>query len=293
MSIVKSLSVGNGDMFYIKHDTDSFTIIDCCMSEESMNDIIDEMKSNSSGRGVIRFISTHPDNDHIKGLAYLNRRMPIANFYCVKNKATKEPETDDFKAYCALRDSKKAFDLHKDCSRRWLNKGNEERGSSGIRILWPNRDNRDFKDELESVKKGNNLNNIAPIIQYSLENSAKILWMGDLKRDFVEKIADAVEIGPADVLFAPHHGRDTGYVPIEWLKSMDPRMVIIGEAPSEYLNYYDGVDTITQNSAGDITLECIPGKIHAYVSESNYSVDFLDDENLPDDHGKYIGTLMV
>ena len=29
MSIVKSFSVGNGDMFYINHGSDNFTIIDC------------------------------------------------------------------------------------------------------------------------------------------------------------------------------------------------------------------------------------------------------------------------
>ena len=66
---------------------------------------------------------------------------------------------------------------------------------------------------------------------------------------------------------------------------------IIGEAPSEHLNYYDGYDTITQNSAGDITLECVSGKTHVYVSNQNYSVDFLDDEGTADDYGKYIGTL--
>jgi beta-lactamase superfamily II metal-dependent hydrolase len=293
MSIVKSLSVGNGDMFYIRHDTDSFTIIDCCISEEDMSDIIDELKSNSTDKNVIRFISTHPDDDHIKGLTHLNRIMPIANFYCVENKATKPDPTDDFEEYCGLRDSKKAFYLSKGCSRKWLNNGNEERGSSGIDILWPILDNEDYKDELESVKDGGDLNNIAPIIKYSLKYGAKILWMGDLKTDFMEMIMDKAVIGSVDILFAPHHGRHTGEVPIEWLKSMDPSVVVIGEAPSEYLNYYESFDTITQNSAGDITLECIPGKIHVYVSKQNYSADFLDDENLPDNHGKYIGTLIV
>jgi len=33
MSIVKALSVGHGDMFYIVHNSDNFTIIDCCLSE--------------------------------------------------------------------------------------------------------------------------------------------------------------------------------------------------------------------------------------------------------------------
>lgn len=31
MTIIKSFSVGNGDMFAIRHHSDNFTIIDCCM----------------------------------------------------------------------------------------------------------------------------------------------------------------------------------------------------------------------------------------------------------------------
>jgi beta-lactamase superfamily II metal-dependent hydrolase len=37
-----------------------------------------------------RFISTHPDEDHIKGLLYLDTNLPITNFYCVKNAAVKK-----------------------------------------------------------------------------------------------------------------------------------------------------------------------------------------------------------
>ena len=42
MSIVKSFSVGNGDMFYIKHNSSSFTIIDCCLSD-NREDILQEI----------------------------------------------------------------------------------------------------------------------------------------------------------------------------------------------------------------------------------------------------------
>jgi hypothetical protein len=42
MSIVKSLSVGDGDMFYIKHGSDNFTIIDCCMEEAYSEEIVSE-----------------------------------------------------------------------------------------------------------------------------------------------------------------------------------------------------------------------------------------------------------
>ena len=79
-------------------------------------------------------------------------------------------------------------------------------------------------------------------------------------------------------------------VPEEWLDKIKPKIIIIGEASCEQLNYYDGYDKITQNSAGDIIFECDTDKVHIYVSNENYSVDFLDDENM-DTYSNYIGTL--
>ena len=49
MSIVKSFAVGNGDMFYIKHATDNFTIIDSCMSLEMTEDILNEPRHQRAG----------------------------------------------------------------------------------------------------------------------------------------------------------------------------------------------------------------------------------------------------
>jgi beta-lactamase superfamily II metal-dependent hydrolase len=136
---------------------------------------------------------------------------------------------------------------------------------------------------------GKKPNNISAILKYSLKGGAKILWMGDLEEEFMAKIKGKVTIDAADILFAPHHGRDK--VPTDWLQSISPKIVIIGEAPSKHLNYYNGYNTITQNSARDITLECVSRKTHLYVSNPDYSVDFLDDEGMHNTYGKYIGTL--
>lgn len=87
MSIIKSFSVGNGDTFYIKHGNDSFTVIDCCLDESNIDDIIDEIITESKDKSIFRFISTHPDDDHIKGLKQLDDKIGIINFYCVKNDA--------------------------------------------------------------------------------------------------------------------------------------------------------------------------------------------------------------
>ena len=292
MSIVKSLSVGNGDMFYIKHNTDNFTIIDCKMSEENKQTIVAELKKESAEKGITRFISTHPDDDHICDLTYLHQQMNLLNFYCVKNEATKPDESDDFDQYCALRDDpKRAFYIFKGCTRKWMNQTDEERETSGIQILWPDTNTDLHQQALQDAKDGISWNNICPIFSYSLNEGATMLWMGDLETGFMEEIKDSIVLPAVDILFAPHHGRDSGKVPSNWLEEMNPGMIVIGEAPSKHLNYYAGYNTVTQNSAGDITFECVTGKIHTYVSNWTYSVDFLEDDGQGYTHGNYIGTL--
>ena len=89
MSIVISYAVGNGDMFSIRHNSDNFTIIDCSMSSENEDWILDLLKTQGKDKGISRLISTHPDQDHIMGLKKLDDEIPIYNFYCVNNSATK------------------------------------------------------------------------------------------------------------------------------------------------------------------------------------------------------------
>lgn len=293
MSIIKSFSVGNGDMFYIEHSSDSFSIIDCCMDDNNKEAITAEIKKKSSKKGIVRFISTHPDEDHLQGLKYLDNQLGIVNFYCVKNNAVKDDETEDFKHYRVLRDGEHAYYVYKGCFRKWMNVGDDERGSAGINFKWPDTSNSDFKEALSAVAEGTDFNNISPIFTYSVENGVVAMWMGDMEHDFLEKIKDHVEWPKVDVLFAPHHGRDSGKVSDDVLKKLSPHIIVIGEAPSEYLNYYSGYNTITQNSAGDIVFDCSGDKVHVYVSNENYDYDtsFLDDERAENSvYGTYLGS---
>ncbi len=297
MSKVKSFSVGNGDMFYIKHGSPNFSIIDCYLSDENKKTIVDELKNQSSNKDVTRFISTHPDEDHIKQLDYLDDQMPIVNFYCVKNETTKEDEKSGFIRYCELRDSNKAFNIYKNCSRKWMNQSGpddngKEIGSSGINILWPNVSNQFFKDALKVAKDGGSPNNISPILTYHIEDGAKYQWMGDMETNFMENIKDDVTLSKVNILFAPHHGRDSGKVPKSMLDILKPDIIIIGEAPSSNLNYYQGYNTITQNSAGDITFINDGNEIHIYVSNENYSVNFLKNK-YKNEYNYYLGTLEI
>ena len=296
MSVIKSFSVGEGDMFYIQHNSDNFTVIDCYMHEDNKDRIMKEIEEKSKKKHIHRFISTHPDEDHILGIKSFRDKLGIANFYCVENEVTKSEDTEDFEEYCDLRDGDKHYYIYEGCSRKWMNMSGmddngEERGSSGINILWPKTNNSYYKEALEKAKNGESPNNISPIIKYSLKDGANVLWFGDLEKDFMESIKDDLNIEKADIIFAPHHGRSSGKIPKVILDKIDPKLIVIGEAPSENLNYYSGYNTLTQNSAGDITFDCTGNNIHIYVSNENYHVNFLKDKYKSNEYDYYIGTL--
>ncbi len=280
MSVIKSFAVGLGDMFYIEHNSDNFTIIDCFLNAENTEIVLDQLGPLVRAKGISRTISTHPDDDHVRGLEKLEARVGIQNFYVVKNNVTKPDRTVSFDKYCELRDDpKKAFYISKGCSRKWMNKGDDERGSSGIEILWPDLENANFKEALAEAHAGESPNNMSAIVRYSLNDGASVMWLGDLHHDFMETIEGSFDTSPVDIIFAPHHGRRTGRIPYTLLQKLKPKIIIIGEAATEHLHYYQGYNTITQNSAGDVILDCREGKVHIYTSK-NYSRDFLNDEYL-------------
>ena len=304
MAVVKSFSVGEGDMYYINHGSDNFTMIDCCLAGEkcTLTDterlaILKELKRINGEKGVNRFISTHPDEDHIGGLEMLDSAVSILNFYCTENNARKPFPTDSFEYYRKIRDSERCSFLWSGMRRRWLNDSNmdneDDPGSSGISILWPQEGNKEFKDEQFKADAGDSFNNISPILLYQIENGPSFMWMGDMEKDFLVKIKDKIPWPNVDVLFAPHHGRDSGKVPQEILRQIKPQLIIIGEADSDHLNYYSGWNTLTQISAGDITFRNDGALTDVYCSFYTYDPDIAilkDLGNYDTEYGNYLGT---
>ena len=288
MSKVKSISVGNGDMFYINHNSDNFTIIDCCLTDDVKDDILDEIETESLGKGIKRFISTHPDDDHIKGLVEYDDKFGILNFYRVDNNTTKKgTETDDFKRYKILRDdSKKSFELKKGCKRKWMNESDDERDGAGLYCLWPITDNNLYKEASKTAADGGSPNNISPAIKY-LVGKFSFLWMGDMETDMQEEFDKKVTNTHTTIVFAPHHGRKSGHIPSSLMDKLTPKLVIVGEAPCDELDYYSEYDTITQNTAGDILFETNGDYLDVFVSESGYTKTDGMVQNT--NHGKHDG----
>ena len=221
MSIVKSYSFPDGDirgdMFYIKHASKNFTVIDCYLKDGDGNnarkdEIIKEIVTESDGR-ICRFISTHPDNDHIAGIEDLDNRWGITNFYAVNNKRPTDNNDDSLTCYHRLLASKNS-PIKRGIKRAWLNETNDKNGSSGINFLWPDLENKKFKEALELVSHGEKINNICPIFTYSLENGPTYMWMGDLETEMQQAFYEQfkADIPRIDILFQPHHGRKSGAV---------------------------------------------------------------------------------
>lgn len=292
MTIIKSMSVGDGDLCYITHNSDNFTIIDCNLSGERDNEIIDEIRKECKKKGISRFISTHPDQDHFAGIEKLDAKVPINNFYVVKNSAIKAEETVSFNHYCQLRDGDKAFYISKGCRRKWMNRGDDTRGPAGISIVWPDTDNAFFKDALAECNSGESYNNLSAVIRYSLQDGATVMWLGDLETEFMKNIEDSINLEKTTIVFAAHHGRKSGKIPDSWLKKLDPQIIVIGEAPSRHLNYYTGYVTITQNKAGDITMDLVDDKVHFYSSKPGYTHKKLTDEG-QSRFPNYVGSITV
>jgi beta-lactamase superfamily II metal-dependent hydrolase len=292
MSVIKSFAVGNGDTFYVKHNSDNFTVIDCYLTEENADAILAELKTESDGKGVTRFISTHPDEDHYGGIELLDAVMPITNFYVIKNNVIKDTDTVSFRRYCDLRDGTKAYQIFKGCKRKWMNQNDEERGSAGISILWPNTSNHHFNVALTEGNVGLSYNNMSAVIRYALEGGASFMWLGDLETEFMENITGDIALEKTTVVFAAHHGRTSGKIPNSWLDKLDPQIIVIGEAASRHLHYYTGYEKITQNHAGDITFDLQGDKVHIYVSNLEYPKDKFDNEWESKFVG-YIGSITV
>lgn len=309
MSVVKSYSFPDGDirgdMFYIKHNSDNFTVIDCYLKEGDdrscrKDKILEEIAEASSNRTIHRFISTHPHNDHILGIEALNAQEEIINFYAVENDIPADMEDDSLTKYLEIKAAKNT-PIVEGLRRCWLNQEDDAkvRGSSGITFLWPKTNVAEFKDALEVVRKGGNPNNISCVFTYSIDDGATYMWMGDMHTDmqevFLREMKD--ELGPIDILFHPHHGRKTSAPPKELLDILNPKIIVISNAPADDLNYDDPDRTITQNRAGDVVFVNEGDYVHVYTAneydEAPKCLKKLKDKKDSAKYGHYIGSLKM
>jgi beta-lactamase superfamily II metal-dependent hydrolase len=216
--------------------------------------------------------------DHLDGIRDLYEEFSIANTWDTNNK--KELDLDNFGGgynkedwtfYKNLRDGKfkdtKRLTYYHDNDCLYWNKDN-------IKILTPS------KKLLDSAIESGDYNDASYAFLYTPPKAGggrwKILFSGDTHDKSWEHIIDKYEddVSNIDVLFAPHHGRDSKR-DYSFLDTVKPRVTLFGNASSKHLAYDKyPKPKITNNQAGYVVMDIELSKITFYVKNYEYARDY-------------------
>lgn len=215
---------------------------------------VEYFKQHFLGREIFRYIQSHPDLDHMRGLnALWNEGIVIRNVWDTWHAKVPDFKTDsdqiDWRRYQRLRNGEwrtpgdaTVLRYYRDTKRPYFNQNDDfTDGGDGIYILAPTQETN-----LEARLSGNH-NNLSYVL-YLVANGWKIVLGGDAEADvwksIHEKYGDNLK---CDILKASHHGRDSGYYHPA-VKAMSPTYAIVsvGKKPStdasnKYRNYSENV----------------------------------------------------
>lgn len=320
MPRVHFLNVNDGDCSIIQHTSGRNTVIDVSAAKKpaaraavkmSMYESIANIREKSKTAGVsgnfnrsdypdnpveymkesgitsvFRFISSHPDMDHLDGIKHFFEEFGPDNFWDTDN--TKELDDfgqglydpDDWGFYASLRDGNpqanpKRLALYAGARGPYYNQdefGNS--GGDGLHILAPT------PELVSAANEAEDWNDSSYVVLYCTAGGKRILFSGDSHDETWEYILAnwRASVASVDVLIAPHHGRDSGR-DYTFLDVVKPKLTLFGNAPSEHLAYDEwnsrNLMFITNNQAGTIILDVIGASLDVYVSHEPFAQAFV------------------
>lgn len=314
MAIIHFLNVLEGDCNIIQHDSKRLTVIDVSNAsndEETESEFI--VKSSAERRTMIertqvpsgkkdyrqkhtpdnpityikeklkpecifRFIITHPDMDHLDGIKDLYNEFKVYNTWDTNNK--KEVDETNFFGGYNLEDwlfYKKIRSGEYSETRRltyYDTADSEFWNKDDIKILCPS------ETLVNSANASGDYHDSSYVILFTPPKSNgrkwKIILAGDSHDNSWEHILSQNKdsVSDIDVLFAPHHGRDSDRN-YDFLEILKPKLTLFGNASSEHLAYDKYPETrITNNQAGFVILDISPESIKIFVKNKEFADDF-------------------
>lgn len=231
---------------------------------------------------IFRFIITHPDMDHLDGIKDLYDEFSILNTWDTNNDKHIDLNgyfggynKEDWKFYTKLR-----ADNHPNTSRRTFFAGNRNSyySEDNITILSPT------PELVENANKTKDYNDASYVLLFTPPKQGggvwKFLFAGDSHDDSWDYILKNYRnaVSNIDVLFAPHHGRDSKR-DYSFLEVLKPKLTLMGNASSEHLAYncYPGPPNsvrITNNQAGYIIIDIDETSWTVYVKNHEFAKNF-------------------
>jgi len=313
MSRIHFLNVYEGDCNIIQHDSGRVSVIDVSNADDHVDTEAERQMKASAARqeirnrnyvpqdkrnygqkhiadnpidylrkwninSVFRFVVTHPDMDHLDGIRDFFGAFSVTNVWDTNNQ---KPDVgsgggyngEDWQFYKAIRDGRntnvKRLTLYSKAESDFYRNDN-------LHILAPT------PQLVEQAIASGDYNDSSYVLLYTPPKSNggtwKFLFAGDSHDRTWQHILNDQELSSkvanVDVLFAPHHGRDSerNY---DFLNVVKPKLTLFGNASSEHLAYscYSGI-RITNNQAGYIILDITPEKFVVYVKNEQFAIDF-------------------
>lgn len=213
-----------------------------------LTDPIDYLATCWNGRSIFRFILSHPDLDHMRGLKRISQEgIPILNFWDTNHNITeKDTDSDDDKAewaeYQKLRNSSsdpKARFNYRDNRGKYWNQDDIGGAGDGIYILAPT------TDLCKTADQDPNAHSYVIWFEYA---GIKVVLGGDATEAVWESIHKKYGKNlKCHVLKASHHGRDSGYHQAA-VAAMSPEYTVVSvgkkpetDATNKYRQYCDNV----------------------------------------------------
>ncbi|RZK39071.1 MAG: MBL fold metallo-hydrolase [Pedobacter sp.] len=310
MSVIHFLNVLEGDCNIIKHDSNRVTVIDVSNAYNEVDTEEEKAVKNSEMRklmlartqvptgkkdyeqkktpdnpvqylkkhgikDIFRFIITHPDMDHLDGIRDLFTEFNITNTWDTDNLKYIDPNgnfagynKEDWEFYRKLRAGQFTGTARKTYHAKDVN---EYYSSDYIKVLAPT------PALIKQANDSGNFNDSSYVLLYTppKKNGGKwkFLFAGDSEDSTWEYILENFqeEVKNVDVLFAPHHGRGSGR-DYTFLKTLNPKVTLFGNASSKHLDYNAYEPTrITNNQAGYIIIDIDEEKITFYVKNYEFA----------------------
>jgi competence protein ComEC len=230
---------------------------------------------------IWRFILTHPDMDHLDGFDALFNEFTVHNFWhsgASREKPSfggfsryKEMDWDRYERVKTGRDKVNSRLVLAGDRFAYANQNDTGHGwGDGLNILAPTPELIYQANQTEDPNDG------SYVILYCSE-SFRIIFAGDSHDETWEQILThhAEDVANCDVLIAPHHGRDSGR---QWdfLDVLRPKLTLFGVARSEHLAYEAwnkrGLFKITNNQAGNISIEVSEQRLDVFVENENFAI---------------------
>ena len=281
---VHFLKVGDGDCTIIELPDNRIMMVDIMNGSSSYQydlnyeNPIKYLKNLTSSRDIYRFIQTHPDMDHMDGLADLLNDFDIANYWYTNN-TKPDPETydnnfreEDWNAY---KDAPKGKELF------FSRQSTSIVSTTGPYIygIYPISPTPSI---VSSANENEDWNSLSYVTLISWDGF-KVLLGGDATTEVWYDIVRWINtdnrarqlLSNINVFKASHHGRESGFCSKSLLEFMNPQQIIVDHTvPREQSSYDDYYNFTKRRNSQLFSVATETIVANAWENYNNYKISY-------------------